>query len=135
MKTMHNTLRATWAALMLAAAVLFVTNTTDGVAQQCCHVNIENTSACVAEICVTTGAGTICNFVAGGGIGAIGIPCGANPLVTVTDACGIKTVIPLGGCISPVRLPGGCCVQVCLQKNANNCWTVRITPVAGACNC
>lgn len=135
MKTMQTTLRATLSAVMLVAAIIFVANAVDLKAQQCCHVNMENTSACTAEICVTTGAGTICKFVPGGGMDVTAIPCGANPLVTVTDACGNKIVIPLGGCLTSVKLPGGCCVDVCLKKNANGCWTVRVTPVAGSCAC
>lgn len=134
MKTMQCTLRTTWAAMMFVVAIMFAANTS-ATAQQCCHVNLENASACTAEICITTGAGTFCNFVAAGGVGSAGIPCGVNPQVTITDACGVKTLIPLGGCISPIELPGGCCVEVCLKKNANNCWTVRVTPVMGSCAC
>lgn len=98
----------------------------------CDHITVVVSAdvGCRVPFCVRTYGPTECDSLAPGTrtvfrcIG-IGVPY-------LIDCNNQVAVPPLGGCID-VPLAGGCCVQACLDYDANKCWQITIRPAKCAC--
>lgn len=130
----HRTIAAALAALTLACICTIAAPSASYAQADACCLRVNNNTPCPVELCARFADGAIaCVLIPAGAQGERQIRCPENPpRLFLRTACG-EVPIELGTCVR-VRLVGGCCAEVCVDR-VDGCLTLRATAIDGPCPC
>jgi hypothetical protein len=122
-------------AALVVTAIIGMSNATQAQTDTCCTAEIINTTNCPVRICIRSMAGQQCADYAANSVQSISVPCVAFH-VWVRTCNNTWVMIPLGQCVDPVVLQGGCCAKICFtQDPVTFCYTITVEPSLLSCAC
>ena len=65
----------------------------------------------------------------------IQVPCQEETEVTVLDCMDHKNYLGVDGCLHNFAAEAGCCVEICMTKDAEGCYQIVATPSSQRCDC
>lgn len=119
-----------FAVAVLVAVAMVVVASRDAAAQVRCPcenvtVAVAADLPCSVHVCQVTPHGTeLCYDFAPGTIRTI--PCIEGMHIIIVDGCGIRHNIQEGDCFRNIPGPAPCCIDACLNADANGCLTLRM---------
>ena len=118
---------------LLTVAAAIVCNARIASAQnQCCNINIRNSTDCRFDVCLITATGERCVTIAPGGNNFDVPNCPPDYRFVVRDVCGVTHAMPsVPGTSINVRTSHGCCLRIYLASPC--CWEVTVADSCAPC--